>query len=346
MQQILFLIFLVSASFLSHAQKKDDTDHILKAGDYFADFEARSTFSGKLPFKDIRVYDYRFDSSKIGYLDAGNSNSAYSRIQNKRDWSSILNRYFAGNLDLASGYSLVMVIRSFWLQQGVLDEITDKKVITKSTIGKSDFGGICYAKIDIYIAADSLTPYFILDETFSTLTKFKTKNLDEYFFLPFDSLAKRLASADLRSLLGKRSKKSFSTIEQSYKKRFDIPVLTGPTLSRGIFRSFEDFKNNKPMIADFKLVDGKLTDELYIISGKEESLMTDYWGVFDGKSLWIKTGFNLYKAVRQQSSFEVYGGKHISNYHNNPQQGDLIRFNSMSVDKKILHLDMDTGKFY
>ncbi|MEO5945709.1 MAG: hypothetical protein ABIP79_02755 [Chitinophagaceae bacterium] len=99
------------------------------------------------------------------------------------------------------------------------------------------------------------------------------------------------------------------------------------------------------MVTNFKFTNGKVTDELYLVNNGKDELLTDFWGFNDGKKLFIKLGFNIFPAVPQQNTFEVFGAKHISNYHNNPKQGD-IKITSMDLDLKILQLNMETGKFF
>jgi hypothetical protein len=109
--------------------------------------------------------------------------------------------------------------------------------------------------------------------------------------------------------------------------------------------TFEDFKKNKPVNVEFRLKRGNITDELYKGSGQNEELVTDYWGFFDGSSLYIKAGFSAFKAVRQQNTFEIYGAKQIGNYHDNPEPGG-ININSTAIERKILQVNMDTGELY
>jgi hypothetical protein len=102
----------------------------------------------------------------------------------------------------------------------------------------------------------------------------------------------------------------------------------------------------KISVTNFRFHPGKITDELYTGSGKDERLLTDYWGFYDGKQLFIRSGFNAFPAVRCGNSWEVYGAKHISNVHNNAQPGQLIRINSMELFRKIMQVNMETGVFY
>lgn len=99
------------------------------------------------------------------------------------------------------------------------------------------------------------------------------------------------------------------------------------------------------MEVEFRFSNGKLTDELYIVNGNSEILVAKYWGFYDGKNLFIQAGMSAFKAVQQQNTFEIFGSKHVTNYHNNPQQGD-IKLISFGLDNKILQVNMDTGKLY
>ena len=348
MKHPFILIFISFLCFRSvNAQKSEGTEYILNATEYKLAFDKKTFFdTNKLPFKDIVVYDYRYDTSKIGYVESGGG-SGYSKIQLKQNWAGALNNYFKKNLDASSSQTLCIVIRSFWMQEGILDELSTKKVIQKSVGGKSDYDGNCKAQLDVYVQSGSaLQAFFKLDTTFLNFYKFKQKKLEEWFFLPFDSIARKIISSDVPSVLSKRKKLSLEEVSSFYNKRFDLPILKGQLLQKGVFITFEDFKNNKPLLTDLRLEKGKLTDQLYVVQNGNENLLTEFWGFIDGKDLFIKAGFNVFIAVPQQNTFEVYGGKHISNYHNNPTQGDLLKINAMKVDRKILQLNMETGEFY
>src|SRR5690242_15049529 len=117
---ILLFYFFFGCLFSSYSQKKDETAYIVNAGDYKAELTDKSTQPGKISFKNVVVYDLRYDTSKIGYVFSGGSNSPYSRIKLKNDWTSIINEYYSPNLDPGAELSLVFVIRNFWMQKGIL----------------------------------------------------------------------------------------------------------------------------------------------------------------------------------------------------------------------------------
>jgi hypothetical protein len=347
-RRIIFLALIIFSNSL-YGQKNDDNWRIEEAGTTSPSFDDISYYKNQvLPFSNIIVLDKRFDSSKAGYANVLGGRSKYTRIVPKNPWSGILNNYFKRNLDSLSSQSLVIIIRSFWIQRGVIDELTSKKIVTKAAFGNTDFGGNCKTAIDVYVQTDtSLQALFQVDTSFlSLISNLKKNRIEDFFFLPFDSVARRIATLNLDQVLSKKRKLTWAEVNNYYSNRFNLPILAAQSINKGIFLTFSDFKNNKPYVATFKFREGKLTDELYITDNGREDLIADYWGFCDDKgSLYIKSGFNAFKAIRQQNTFELFGAKYISNYHNNPSQGS-IKISSYSLDEKILQVNMDNGKIY
>jgi hypothetical protein len=325
----LFLLFLSEGNwFLSIAQKKDDIRMIENAGNTVESFENISYYKrNKIPFRNIVVFDKRFDTTKLGYT---NSNI---RIRLGRSWTAILNDYFRINLDSASGKSLIIFIKSYWLQRGIVEQVTKKKVVTKDVYGGSELnlenGGSCSANLEVFEQSDSgYRPLFRIDDSFlNQIRNFRKNNLSEFFFLPFDSVFRKLLTTDMIAM-NQKKKLKWNDLNEYYDNRFSLPVCNGQPINKGIFLTFEDFRKNKPLQTEFRLKEGNKTDELYMGDIKNEQVVPRYWGYFDGASLYIKAGFNVFKAVRQQRTFEVYGAKYISNYHNNPVQGDILKINT------------------
>jgi hypothetical protein len=77
------------------AQQKGSIKSITSAEDLIASFaDIHYSKTETLPFKNIVVVDYRYDSSKIGYVWIGKKNSTYGKIRLESNWSSLLNNYF------------------------------------------------------------------------------------------------------------------------------------------------------------------------------------------------------------------------------------------------------------
>jgi hypothetical protein len=337
-----FLILISLFHFVFAFSQKDDGLRIIKeSGSTTELFEKTYYKNTKIPFREIIVFDKRFDTSKIGYCNIN------LKIQLGKSFSAILNNYFKNNLDPSSSRSLVIFIKSFWLQKGAIDNILNKKIIQKPLAGNSDYGGSCTTELEAYSESGSnLKALFKIDTFFINLYKNLRKNtLDEFFFLPFDSIVDKLETINIQQVLEKKTALSREQVNKYYNNRFNTAVLKDSIIKKGIFLTFEDFMRNKPVETDFKFSNGAKTDELYQINNGNETLVTKYWGFCDGKDLFIQAGFSAFKAMRQQNTFEIFGAKHISNYHNNPQQGD-IKLLSTAIDRKILQVNMDTGKLY
>lgn len=348
--KLLFLLIFHFLCLFSFCQQKSDTRIIEESGDVTESFENSQYYvPTKIPFRNIVVIDKRFDTTKLGYT---NSNL---KIHLGNSWTIILNSYFKKNLDPSSDKTLFIFIKSFWMQRGFLNKLVRKKVISRPAFGEGDgdtgllnpgAGGCCSATIETFAEKDSLFQALFKIDTFflNPITNFRKNKLGDFFFLPFDSLLRAMAHSDINGLVNKRKKISWKELDEYYNNRLNLPICKDPFIKKGIFMTFEDFKNNKPLETDFRLKEGRVTDELYIRHGQDEQLVDDYWAFFDGSFLYIKAGFSAFKAIRQQNTFEIYGSLYVSNYHNSSQPGDII--NTSGLDKKILQVNMDKGEFY
>ena len=343
-----FLVLTNIVAFTLYAQRDDGLQYIKNAGTAHESFEKITYYKNtRIPFHNIIVVDKRYDSSKTGYTTTGLFQNGNAKITIKETWSSILNKYFEKNLDASSPSSLVIVLKSFWLQKGTVEHLVNKKVIKKPISGSyMDEGGCATAELDIYVQTDtSLQALFRIDTSFLNLaTRYNKNRVEDFFFLPFDSIARRLHTTNVADLLSKKRKLSWDEVHTYYDNRFSIPALKEP-IKKGVFRSFSDFKNNKPFETNFKFTNGRVTDELYIVGNGTEELVSKYWGFYDGNHLYIQAGLSAFKTIRQQNTFELYGSKHLTNYHNNGGQNDL-RVAGYSIDRQILQLNMDTGELY
>lgn len=340
------LFFFISAN--SIGQERDFLKYIREAGQFKLSLFNKTFYNEelRLPISSIRVLDFRFDSSKIGYVDKGCAEAAYCRVVSAAGWNETIQNYFQKNIQPGSPNSLLIVIRKFWMQEGLVDELTNKKVVQSEWLSKKNRGGVCKAGLDIFIqTGDQYQPLFKLDASFLHTYNYRAGRLDEWFFLPFDSVARRISGMKLAETLTGKRKISLPEIREFYSERQLLPVLNEP-IRKGVFLRFEDFQNNKPLETVFRISRGKLTDELYTGDKKNETIQAEFWGAYDGKDLYIRSGFNIFTAIRQQNSFEIFGAKHISNVHNDPSPGQLIRVNEMNVFLKILQMDMETGEFY
>ncbi len=93
-------------------------------------------------------------------------------------------------------------------------------------------------------------------------------------------------------------KLNYSEIEQYNAARFSIPILE-QIPRKGIYMSFEEFKNNQPSITEYRVNADKMTDEIYAKDGSgKEMLLRNVYGFSDGTNVYIGGAGNFFQAAQ------------------------------------------------
>lgn len=142
-----------------------------------------------------------------------------------------------------------------------------------------------------------------------------------------------------------------------YDQRFKKPGIMDDTLQRGIYLTFADFLNNRPLTCRFTLEQDEESDYLYMEQNGEEKLFTDFWGFSDGRDLYTKIGFNFFKLTRDNNTYSFWGCRKAVHETPSRNKNRIVRYmafgnfaNLRSAKlKNILRpmqLDMETGNAY
>jgi hypothetical protein len=176
----------------------------------------------------------------------------------------------------------------------------------------------------------------------------KKKDKTTGFFTPIlDTIGTAVLKTQANSTYNNRKKISPQELFTFYSNRFEKPILKEPNLTKGVFLTFEDFLNNNIAITDFKIQRGRVTDELYQGKNGDEGLIDKYFAYCDGQYLYFRIGFNSFKGLRQQNTFEVLGTRLVTeNYYDWSYRSLKITSVSKGLEKNALQLNMQTGKFY
>jgi hypothetical protein len=123
--------------------------------------------------------------------------------------------------------------------------------------------------------------------------------------------------------------------------RFTIPIFNSPTLSRGVYASFEEFRDNAPSIHDFEIKksNGGLT--IYLKGSDGNSYYThNAWGYCDGSQFFLMRDGLLKPLRKAGNSFCFYG---IEPDDLTPVPGTFGGHNERHC---LYVIDMDTGDIY
>jgi hypothetical protein len=248
---------------------------------------------------------------------------------------------------------MVIIVKTFWLQQEY--DLTEDNVAIKSGNFYYPLGNaVCLVDFEVFCqTGNELRALLKLDYEFD-LSSYRKKRLDEVSLIAFDSVAGKMQSIPVDELLARKKVFTWEELDKAYAKRFDLPVLTTVSPSKGVFMTFEDFRQGKIGHSDFAFRKGSLTDELYIKSGNNETLLLEFWGFFDGKDYYIKLGHNFFKLLRQNNTFDFMGAKNLTRYSSNfdNYSGRGVTSNGRltivqtKLDLKPLQIDMQTGEVY
>ena len=310
--------------------------------------ELKSQETGILPFKDIHVYDYRFDSNKLGYYYF-NSNADRIVFENNLNFNSGagLNRYFKNNLDSSSKYSLAIILKSFWLQQGFLEGLDEGQVQNDYFFAAQDRYGICMVDLDVFLVTGTDYKALTKIEYEFALGSFKPKKIKQSFYTAFDSLYNKLAGIDIEKIIPTKRNFTWEEIHNNYSRRFNIPILSTSEKKKGVFLTFEDFKKNRVSYPDFTIRVDRLSDQLYTNNNASGQLLTEYWGFYDGNDYYLHIGLNFFKMIRQGNTFDLMGARNVSRQLQNFDSGyGRIFAQSLKVHLRPMQLDMDSGEVY
>jgi hypothetical protein len=305
----------------------------------------------RLPFGKIVVIDERFDTSKLAYIQRGKT--AFGRAILPTTWDNILNRHFKKVLDSSSSNDLIIVVRTFWIAANNSGSLPRHKVDETGLGVIEEF----VTALDVYWHKDSVFKalYRIENNNQFVFKDFVTGDGRSFFFLPFDSVFNRLFNSDINKLIASKKEITAGAFREYYFNRKNIPILNESNINTGVYLTFNDFKQNQPAKIQYRVDRGKATDEVYLIKNGKEKLLVDFWAVFDDKKLFIKHGLNIFEAIKQNNTFEIFGGNQIVTRYfgggGGPVSSDPSQFQTPfktgnKILKSMMQLNMDDGILY
>ncbi|MFT3934234.1 MAG: hypothetical protein QM726_11500 [Chitinophagaceae bacterium] len=293
-----------------------------------------------LPLKNmqgITVVDARADTAVVGFIQKKTidpilgalNNAAVNQTEQKINRTPTfitLNeglqlevaRYFKRTIGFPHKENLpgiLMVIKKLWMS----DELNLDGAVTS---GNGRFAGP--GAIDVWTSGvDVRIEFYLKDqESYYPLYRYdsvvtKAVTVSEYAN-EFIELALWLSIQKLKQMDSKieaikgRHKFSWQEIAQHNKDCFNMPALTDTVLRKGVYMTFEEFKNNNPSQTSFEIRKDKLIDVIYIKQNDgSDYAPREVWGYCDGENAYIKSANNFFVLQRSANAFYIFGAKSI-----------------------------------
>ena len=303
-------------------------------------------------FQHFEVIDERPDTARIG-LHFRYTWDSYRQLTLghpvREELAAYLDKHFARP---DAPYTALIVLRKLWLSNVYYFE-EENPLNPDTHLEKIRLR----LRAEVYAARDGVyTPLFRFDSVAVTMT-------NSYSRWGYDLVGMLNDLADSASLVttrkaGKGRSLRLEEIEQFNHSRFSILTDTSIVRTRGVYASFNEFRNNEPSIQDFLVREVKDKTRLYIKNAAGEMTYSpNAWGYCDGKDIFVMKDGILYRTWREGKGYYFYyeedDGRHphhngayvppLSPYGEPPAHG--IFGNSGKVDC-IFAVDMDTGDIY
>ena len=333
-------------------------------------------------YHSVQVIDVRDDTAAIGFysvsrleaakymLKAGSSpkkenTDAWSRIyhyspslqEGLGDW---INEYLQCRRNDSVKNKLLVVVKKLWLSyQAEKARFDDTKI--SAAIDGWDAGVLC--KLEFYLERDSVFyPLYRVDSVFTfkdVLYDYAgmrfVDNGPSFLTITIKNAVDRLQGIEPGEIIGKRRRLSFADIRQEYSRKKDLLVLQATTLNKGVYTTYDEFKNNAPSIQEFQFKTGPMGDVLYVKEGAQEYPTRNVWGYCNGTDIFINSGDKYSKLLRHENIFYFYGVKEIARRSKiRFMKASGLSYSTNSGEKKSVYvknmkyfmLDMESGEVY
>ena len=263
-------------------------------------------------FSRFEVIDERPDTTRIGIHTSAYMNM-YSHTRQlifdrpaSREIAGYLNTHFA---QPGAPYTALVILRTLWL--------SDPNYIREDLVRDPDRRfekTLIRLKAEIYAVKDGLyTPILRFDSLQVSLKA----NLTQF---GYDLTGMLNDLADSASLLttqkeGRSRQISLDQIRLFNQSRFNTAITSDSTRTRGVYSSFEEFRNNAPSVLEYEIKKDKGNILLYVKeAGGNSYYSRNAWGYCDGKDIYVMKNGMLHAAWREGNAFYLFDDARVDQY--------------------------------
>jgi hypothetical protein len=360
------LLFLIPFSLVAQSSKEnvsifDDIPVV-----YIKMKPANETEKIILPFKNIQVLDYRTDSSIAGItnfeLFTGNGRFQTKCYKFKNGAIQEISNYIKliSELTPDAVHEMAIVIRRIWIGSEFENKVKNDQ---DKRMQKPFLGGV-RTTFEFYAAREGkYVPLKRFDTTISD-NKMKGDEAEEYLQNCIIAAISSVSKTDIVTRVTKGNQLSFEMVDSFSTSQQKYKVFTERPLVKGVYLSYEEFKNNNPGIKDYEIKKSSQAHTLYVKdeTGTEFPLRK-IWGFCDGERIYIQGANAYFELEYLNHTFYCYGAKKIfmtyaipkpfrgTGIATSPGLGGIIgqslrQSSSYKLVTKLMQLDLETGILY
>lgn len=314
-----------------------------------------------LPYKSVSFIDARPERYVCGFYTKDNGSSG------KYIFKSVLEnefgKYVSGNFRLTSDTTeLLIAVKKFWISDFLTDTLIFGKKSNERTIVMETEA---YQKnLDYY------TAFFRMDTVIKFTVNSPTLNGEDVCLNGLEILFDKCIIMSQTQISKQKRKFSLEDIQHHLDEKFSMHILNDTTFRKGIYYTFNDFKNNNPVPAEFipcEEESGCAGSVSIVKENGEKEIVSDYWGLCDGQYVYIHYRRNILPVLRSDNALFISGettkksnalgqiglfllgsaaGMGISQTSTSLTEIRSITKSKDHLPTYPLLLDWDTGKFY
>jgi hypothetical protein len=263
----------------------------------------------KVAFKNTRVksaefFDARADTARIG-MYTSRPKSTQIVIKGGGSLGEAMSKRFAA----PTGIDILIVAKEFWITDYVYVFDAAKGINPRYVQPVSKM----IANLDVFEKkGEQFIPLCRVDTVFLS-TSFVPKVAPRMLTATLELIYSSIDDALTKNVYAKRKPFDRATVYANYSKRFEVPVVSNPELYKGVFDTYEQFKQNTPGSQSFTIKFNKNEPHaLYMKDDKgNEFLKRKVWGVCDGENVYVMQEGMLFQLYKQDKAFYWFGAKDI-----------------------------------
>lgn len=304
-----------------------------------------STISSSV-FSKVEIVDSRLDTSaRVGYINRVKVyNGQILTLQRslKDELASVVTKLI--NTASKQEGTLLIDVRKFYFT-----EVYDGNV---ANFGEFKYDITCYLKRDsLYLKMFSIDSSVLLSENI-----YKEKNLPDSMHETVCRFIQQAAGFDLAKLDASKALTHYEIEHASELEKKVIPVYNVAIPKKGLYTSYEDFKNNRPSTGQVVIEQKKGFSRPLIYEMKEngkkgkEILHKYYYVVCDGERMFVSNKYGLYPLTKKDNDFYFTGeGRELDDVYSKAFARSLSRYATVNAknDYAIFDfmIDHQTGGF-